>query len=85
MNKEDQIKITKELKEVSGIGLVQAKRVLNRCNWNINKSIKYIKDYPWIVPMDYWVNRKYCFCPKCDRFYVVDRNCNECKCGNKFM
>lgn len=84
MNKEEQIKAVRELNKIVHIGLYSAKRTLEKCNWDMDKAIKYAKYFPYTTPMDYWVKRKYCYCSKCDRFYVVDINCSECKCGNKF-
>ena len=58
-------------------------KALRSCNWNYDKAAKFLENYPYISYSctDYWVNKEYLYCKKCDRFYLVPRNtriCNVC-------
>ena len=75
--------LVKKLRSMTGFGLMECKKVLIAYNGDIDKAVKYLRHFPMSPPMDFWQNKKYRYCPQCDRFYVVKRNINECEvCGN---
>ena len=78
---ENELKLIKEVHDISTAPLIQCREALILCNWDKNKSIKYLKYYPVTNIMDYWKNKKYCYCNNCDKFYIVSINDKICNCS----
>lgn len=86
MTNEEQIIIIKQLREITGAGMFECKRALYENNFNIEKSIKYLRHIPTHPPLDYWTSHKYVFCKCCDRWFDVKRTIKKCEvCKSDFI
>ena len=86
MDKDKQLELIKELKEKTSAPYMQCRCALIECDWNIDKAIKYIRNYPVLPIMDFWAYRDYKYCKQCETFYIVPKGETNCTfCGQEYL